>query len=280
MSVCRYPLFILMFAVLPSLVRADINSELFSSYQRLLADYQIEKILAGEGLVSAFDYEAALADGDLEQRLARQTKALASFDPETLNGRKESLAFWINAYNFFMVRQILTEQPDGVLVSSVWDYGGRVNPFVENVFERANFEIGGSSYSLNDIEKGILLGDDFADRGWKDARIHFAVNCASVGCPPLRNVVYTADNLETILAENTRRAFNTERHLRIDGDVLFVTALFDWYQEDFLAASGSVKAFIEAWADPAVAVRVRDAETLEYIDYDWRLNSPGNLKLN
>ncbi|MGM0768196.1 MAG: DUF547 domain-containing protein [Pseudomonadota bacterium] len=199
------------------------------------------------------------------------------FDPGTMDGREESVAFWINAYNYFMLARILTERPDGELVSSVWDYGGRVNPFVDSVFERESFTIGGRDYSLNEIEKGILLGEEYADRGWKDARVHFAVNCASVGCPPLRNKLYTADNLDDLLTENTRRAFSTERHLRVDGDSLYVTELFKWYEEDFTETAGSERAFIEQWADPAVAERATETSSMKFIDYDWTLNSPENF---
>lgn len=187
------------------------------------------------------------------------------------------MAFWINAYNFFMLDQILTEQPNGTLVSSVWDYGGKVNPFVDSVFEREKFVIDGRKYSLNQMEKEILLGKEYKAKGWKDARVHFAVNCASVGCPPLRDIIYTADNLEDLLTENTRRAFNTSRHLKIEGDTLYVTELFKWYERDFTEDSGARKAFIEKWADEAVANQMTGTSELEFIVYDWALNRPENF---
>ncbi|MBU2872782.1 DUF547 domain-containing protein [Marinobacter salexigens] len=268
---------VLAILVMPALAWADTNTGLYKSYQRLLTDYVVEQAMPGNGLISAFDYRSALADSGLQKNLADQQAKLQEFDPATLNGQEESVAFWINAYNFFMLAQILTERPDGELVSSVWDYGGRVNPFVDNVFERKSFAIGGREYSLNEIEKDILLGDDYADMGWKDARVHFAVNCASVGCPPLRDTLYTADNLEDMLAENTRRAFSTERHLRVEGEVLYLTELFKWYAEDFTEVSGSEKAFIEEWADPIVVDRVAGTGSIEFIDYDWTLNSPANF---
>jgi len=215
--------------------------------QTLLSNYLIEQTLLGNGLASAFDYQAALADTDLAQTLELQRKALAGFDTGTLEAQKESVAFWVNAYNFFMLEQILTERPDGQLVASVWDYGGRVNPFVDSVFERKNFVIGGERFSLSQIEKGVLLGEDYQSRGWKDARVHFAVNCASVGCPPLREQIYTTANLEALLEENTRRAFNTQRHLRVTGNTLYGTELFKWYRQDFVEAEGSVQAFIRRW---------------------------------
>lgn len=267
----------LAWVLLPGLVWADINPGLYKPYQSLLSNYLIEETLPGNGLVSAFDYQAALADTDLAQTLEQQRKALAEFDTGTLEAQKESVAFWVNAYNFFMLEQILTERPDGQLVSSVWDYGGRVNPFVDSVFERESFVIGGERFSLSQIEKGVLLGKDYQSWGWKDARVHFAVNCASVGCPPLRNTLYTADNLEGLLAENTRRALNTDRHLKIQGDTLYVTELFKWYEDDFNEASGSTKAFIEEWADSAVLEGVVGTSSIKFINYDWALNLRANF---
>ena len=263
--------------VLAMPVTATADEDTFDPFQRLLAQHLTESTTTDGGLVSAFDYEAALASSQTDGLLADQRDRLEDFDTGTLEGEAESVAFWLNAYNFFMIDQILTERPDGELVDSVWDYGGRVNPFVDSVFDREKFLIDGQAYSLNQMEKDILLGEDYADKGWKDARVHFAVNCASVGCPPLRDVVYTADNLEGLLAENTRRAFATERHLEIKGDTLHVTELFKWYEGDFVEASGSRKAFIEQWADSALADRIEGTSELTFIEYDWSLNKPANF---
>lgn len=260
----------------PAMAAAD--EDIFDPFQRLLAQHLTESTTTDGGLVSAFDYEAALASSQTDGLLADQRNRLEDFDTGTLDGEAESVAFWLNAYNFFMIDQILTERPDGELVDSVWDYGGRVNPFVDSVFDREKFLIDGQAYSLNQMEKDILLGEDYADKGWKDARVHFAVNCASVGCPPLRDVVYTADNLEGLLAENTRRAFATEHHLDIKGDTLHVTELFKWYEDDFVEASGSRKAFIEQWADSALADRIEGTSELTFIEYDWSLNKPTNFQ--
>lgn len=263
--------------LLAAAAQADVNRDLYGSYQQLLEPFLTEKDLPGGGLVSAFDYNAALDHGETEQRLSDQRHALASFDLTRLGGREESVAFWINAYNFFMLDQLLTERPDGKLVSSVWDYGGRINPFVDSVFERQKFVVGGTQYSLSQMEKQILLGDEYADKGWKDARVHFAVNCASVGCPPLRDRLYTAGNLEDLLAENTRRAFLTARHLTVEGDTLHATELFKWYEQDFKEAAGSRRAFIENWVDSALAERVAGTSEIRFIDYDWALNKPSNF---
>lgn len=259
------------------LAQADANRELFGPYQQILDQFLTEKNLSDGGLVSAFDYASAITRDETGQTLSKQRKALSAFDLSGLEGEAESVAFWINAYNFFMLDQILTERPDGELVGSVWDYGGRINPFVDSVFEREKFVVDGQDYSLSQIEKEILLGAEYADKGWKDARVHFAVNCASVGCPPLRDVIYTADNLEDLLAENTRRALLTDRHLRVDGDTLYATELFKWYEGDFKEAAGSRKAFIGKWVGSSLAERVADTSDIAFIDYDWDLNSAANF---
>lgn len=256
---------------------APLVKHVFNDYQTLLNSYLQEKRTANGGLVSAFDYEAALADDQTEGLLDDQSEQLAAFDVSTLDTREQALAFWNNAYNFFMIQQILTERGEGELVSSVWDYGGRYNPFTDNVFERQMFEIGGTDYSLNEIEKGILLGAEFEEKGWKEARVHFTVNCASVGCPPLRESIYTSDNIDELMTENTRLAFNTDRHLRVEGDTLHLTELFKWYEQDFVDEGGSVRGFISQWADEAIVEKVEQTDSIEYIDYDWSLNRPGNF---
>lgn len=80
-----------------------------------------------------------------------------------------------------------------------------------------------------------------------------------------------------MLAENTRRAFSTERHLRVEGDTLYVTELFKWYQEDFVEVAGSEKEFIAAWAAQEVVDQVAGTHVVSYIDYDWSLNRPANF---
>lgn len=275
-SFSRRLMVVLWLGLFSGAVHAELSS-LYGPYQQLLEEHLREKTLENNGLISAFDYEAALADEDTPERLRAQRERLAQFDLSDLEGKEESTAFWINAYNFFMLNQILTERPDGELVDSVWDYGGRYNPFTDNVFQREKFEIGGRQYSLDGIEKGILLGEEYASRGWKDARVHFAVNCAAVGCPPLRRSLYTAENLEQLLATNTRRAFSTDRHLQIDGKTLRVTELFKWYEEDFTESAGSRKAFIRQWVDSSTADSIERTSEITFIDYDWDLNRPENF---
>lgn len=246
----------------------------FAPFSRLLERHVGEQSLEAGGLVSWFDYAGALADSSTSALCERQDALLAEFDPMLLTERESAVAFWTNAYNYFMLRQILTERPDGQLVSSVRDYGSLFDPY--KVFGEARFEIGGELYSLRQIELDILLGDAFSERGWKDARVHFAVNCASVGCPPLRRQIFTADNLDALLAENTRLALDTPLHLRLEGDTLRLTSLFDWYQADFVEHSGSVRDFVRHNGS-ARAAAAADAQRIDFVSYDWQLNTRENF---
>ena len=265
--------------VMPVMAGADEPVEsLFQPWQQLLDAHLEERDLDGGGLVSAFDYRAALEGPDTGELLARQRDALAAFEPDDLDKKYEAIAFWLNAYNFFMVEYILENPVDGELIDSVWDYGGRYNPFRDSVFTREVFNIGGNEYSLDTMEKGILLGDEFRDRGWKEARVHFAVNCASVGCPPLRDRVYTGDNTDELLTGNTRRAFLTDHHLTFENDTLKLTSVIDWYKDDYREEADTLRDWVKRYTDETLHARIDNANRIRYLDYDWSLNSPENFE--
>ena len=117
-------------------------------------------------------------------------------------------------------------------------------------------KLGDKTYSLNQIENDIIRPR------FKESRIHFAVNCAAKGCPPLRNEAYHPERLDRQLAEQTKRFMNDGRYTRVEGKTLTVSKIFDWYGKDF----ADVKAFVGKYRDvPAGA-------TLAFDDYDWSLN--------
>lgn len=264
-------------------VHADEQPDLFSPFQSLLDEFLTEKPVneASEteerGLVSAFDYASANNNGQALVWLQQQQQQLAAFNPDTLDTRETTTAFWLNAYNFFIIAHILENPVDGKLVDSVWDYGGRFNPFVDNLFQQPLFNVGGKKFSLDNMEKDILLGDNYREKGWKDARIHFAVNCASVSCPALRATIYHADTLDVVLTENTRRAFLTPRHLRFDNDILYLSKVMNWYKTDYENEKGSLRKWVKAYTDPAWHSRIDQADSIRFIDYDWSLNRPENF---
>jgi len=256
--------------------KSDLE-ELYAPYAELLERFVVEKDLPGGGLVSAFNYDQAYVESSTFALLDQQRTRLAAFDPEILTDKYQSIAFWVNAYNFFMIEHLLTNPLKGQLVASVWDYGGRFSPFKKHVFERELFTVGGKKYSLSAIEKGILLGNEYQRKGWKDARVHYAVNCASVGCPPLRKQLYTPGNTDELMTANTVRAFNTERQLNIDGRTLMLSELFKWYTDDFVEAAGSIRNFIKTYTDEQRHAQIDQTDRIVYIDYDWSLNRAENF---
>lgn len=183
----------------------------------------------------------------------------------------DQLAFLINAYNAWTVELILQYYPD---IDSIRDIG-----FLPGAAWRRNIaSLFGEQVSLDDIEHGMI-------RGWprfQEPRIHFAVNCAAIGCPALRNEAYTGARLEQQLEENTERFLSDRERNFMDKDVLRISPIFDWYREDFekgWQGIDSVEEFLLAYAnalglDDRQRERLRDGQIrLRYSDYDWSLNS-------
>lgn len=250
--------------------------DVFTPFQEILSKHLVEKELESGGLVSAFQYpEASNYPITLELR-NRQKDDLKKLNLSFLTTKNEANAFWINAYNFFMIDYILTHRKDGEIVSGVKDYGSFLNPY--KVFKKEFINISGQKYDLDQIEKRILLGDKFKEKGWFDAKVHFAVNCASVGCPPLRKKIYTSSNTQDMLIENTKMALSTPRHLTLKGETLYLTHLFKWYAHDFERESGTVIKFIKKYAPKDISAKINEQTHIEYIEYDWSLNKPSNFK--
>ncbi|MEX2515593.1 MAG: DUF547 domain-containing protein [Gammaproteobacteria bacterium] len=262
-----------------SLAGAEQNhsiAEIFSPYAQILKEYLVEKKLDNGGLVAAFRYREAMADPGTLELINDQKQRLREFNIEILESREKAISFWLNAYNFFMLAHILENPKNGgELVDSVRDYGIRINPY--RVFKQNIFAVGNQKYSLSQIEKDILLGDEYQARGWKEARVHFAVNCASVGCPPLRAEIYTPDNVDVLMTENTRKALKTARHFNLSDDALYLSQLFEWYTDDYVDEAGSVKSFLKQYTDSSIHQRIEQSTDINYIDYDWSLNEPQNF---
>lgn len=184
----------------------------------------------------------------------------------------EQQAFLINAYNAFTIELILGKYPD---LKSIRDLGG----LLSSPWKRKFVPLFGSQVSLDDIEHGMLR-----TRGrFDDPRVHFAVNCASVGCPPLREEAFVAERIEAqldqqalrFLSDRTRNRFDSQRRR------LEVSKIFDWYGEDFrLGHRGvsSLASFLGRYADhladaPADRERIRAGQAdITFLDYDWKLN--------
>jgi Protein of unknown function, DUF547 len=176
--------------------------------------------------------------------------------------RAEQRAYWINLYNAFTVDLVLSRFP----VESIRDINISPGLFVRGPWGAKLLIIEGEKLSLDDIEHRILRPI------WKDNRVHYAVNCASLGCPNLQPAAYTSGNTEALLENGAREYVNHPRGVVIKNGKLQVSSIYVWFQEDF---GGSAEGLMEHWAryaKPMLADTLQNySGGLEH-DYDWRLN--------
>ena len=247
---------------------AEAFDHTHAAWTAVLADHV--RVSAG-GQSSVFDYAAlARRREGLDDYLADLSRVpAAEFDGWSAHRR---LAFLVNAYNAFTIAKVLTRYPD---LQSIRDFG----TVFGNPWKDRFFVLLGRRMSLDDLEHGLIR----APGAFEDPRIHFAVNCASVGCPMLREEAYDAGRLDAQLDEQVARFLSDRgrnRHRRED-DVLEISPLFDWYREDFERGwhgHVSVRRFLAQHAqalalDATLAGRLAAGEIrIEYGEYDWRLN--------
>ena len=167
------------------------------------------------------------------------------------------MAFWINVYNAFTVKLIVLNLP----VKSIKDLGGSIYK-VNTPWDIKFIKIGSKTYDLNNIEHKILR------KKFKDPRIHFALNCASVSCPKLRNEAYVSSKLNKQLDEQTKYFINNSGKNIIKGDEAQLSKLFSWYRMDFKDGDGTVIDFINRYSNKKIDVRAK----ISYLEYDWNLN--------
>jgi hypothetical protein len=192
--------------------------------------------------------------------------------------KPQQMAFLINAYNAYTVEKILTRYPD---IRSIWDFG----KVFGNPFKDRFFTLLGREGSLDRIEHETLR----AKGAYDEPRVHFAVNCASVGCPMLREEAYVGDRLDAQLEEQARRFLSDRSRNRLDAKgALEVSKIFDWFREDWQSgyrgfdgrtpAIGSREQYFARYArlladDPAQQKLIEDGKAaIVFLDYDWTLN--------
>jgi len=175
--------------------------------------------------------------------------------------RAEQEAYWINLYNALTVDVVLDHYP----VKSIRDIDIS-GLFADGPWGKDLVQIEGHGISLDDIEHRILRPT------WKDPRIHYVVNCASIGCPNLLPVAVTADTLDEIKTEAARAYVNHPRGVTITGKTATISKIYDWFSEDFGGSEGGIRAHLMLYADPALARAIEQVEDFEY-HYDWGLNN-------
>lgn len=186
-------------------------------------------------------------------------------DPAKLASDKHRMAFWINVYNAWTLRSMLGFYPTTSIMNHT--KGKTADNF--DIWKNNPIKINGKDYQLNGIENEIL-------RPMGDARIHFAVVCASIGCPPLLSNAYTVKDLGAQMDKSGRIFFATPSKFKVDHGTgtVYISKIFDWYKVDFGTEPQAVLKYCAAYVkDPAAKkLMLSGSAKLGYLDYDWGIN--------
>jgi len=234
-------------------------------WEALLQRHVVE---TGNGASTAVDYAGMASDRLALQRYLGQTAVVDRGEFRQWS-ESDQLAFLINVYNAQTVELILTAWPE---LESIRDLGG----LLESPWEIEFFELLGKRRSLDELEHEMIRGH------YDEPRIHFAVNCASIGCPALSREAYEGGRLDRQLEAATRRFLGDRSRNRLEGGVLYASPIFDWYRADFESGfrrAESLAGFLSLYGDSLGlaaseqrALRQGDID-IRYLAYDWQLNS-------
>ena len=240
---------------------------LHQPWQTLLAQH-VKPINNGHS--SQVDYAGMKME---RAQLKTYLAALSSVDKDVFAqwSAPKKLAFLINAYNAWTVEFILTAYPD---LASIKDLGS----FFSSPWSKKFIPLLGETRSLDNIEHQLIRGDN----KYGDPRIHFAVNCASIGCPALREEAYSADKLEQQLTEQTVRFLTDTSRNRFNDSSMELSAIFKWYGDDFtlgFRGSNSLPTFILLYhealnltPDQQALLKSENMDN-KFLNYDWTLNA-------
>jgi len=221
-------------------------------FDHSLFDRLLHEVVDDEGFV---DY-AALGRNQADLNTYLESLASAPFGDLGRNGK---LALLINAYNAFTLELILEHYP----LASIRDIPTKQR------WDAVRWDVGGKVYSLNQIEHEQIRPN------FREPRIHFALVCAAVGCPPLRGEAYAADRLDEQLEQQTRRVHRDRRWFRFSPESgnVELTSLYEWYRGDFEQADGTMLDHAARYReDLAAALESGERPEVEFLDYDWSLN--------
>jgi Protein of unknown function, DUF547 len=242
------------FSIVQTVAAATFDHSLFN---RILNEYVDDK-----GLV---DYNGIAKDKNFYAYM----DALKNADVQTLT-KDGQLAFWINAYNAVTIEKVIRWKPKKsvreTIVPGVW--------ISTKFFTTRENEVAGKKMSQDDIENDILR------KQFHDPRIHFAIICASMGCPPIPKFAYTGEMVQSQLESETRKYLNSPRGTRIDRakNTLYISKVFDWFKDDFIKAAGSVMNFIKPYLNEETLRFLETNPKIDYIEYNWALNAREPLK--
>jgi len=224
------------------------------TFDQLLQDHVVVK--DRQSMVS---YQTIQKDKNLDKYL----KELSSLSKKEFDGfsPNEQLALLINAYNAFTIKLVIDHYP----VKSIKDIG----PFFISPWKKKFITFLGEITNLDNIEHNLIRTH------FKEPRTHFAINCASVGCPSLMKTAFIASRLEDQLDNAAKLFFRNYKKNHINGNTLFLSKILKWYGEDFKVKFGSLEHFVAPYLtdDKATVMKIQAGEyDIEFLDYDWSLN--------
>jgi len=229
-----------------------------NSWDMLLKKYLVTNHPSG---INRFRY-AAVSAAD-RQILKNYLEQLEKTSVTSLN-QNEQKAFWVNVYNALTVQVILDHFP----VKSIMDIGISPGLFNKGPWDARLLKIEGEQLSLNDIEHRIIRPI------YRDNRLHYALNCASLGCPNLQPTAYTAANMEQLLVKGATDYINHPRGAKMVDGKLQVSSIYNWFQGDFGdSEQGVIRHLLQYLFEGNLANTVRSYDKGLRYDYDWTVNA-------
>jgi hypothetical protein len=229
------------------------------AWDRLLA----ARLVPGPDGINRFAYGAVSAN---ERQALDSYIAMLVALPVSRLDRPEQRAYWINLYNALTIQVVLSRYP----VKSIRDISISPGLFSSGPWGKKLVSVEGEPVSLDDIEHRVLRPI------WRDPRTHYAVNCASIGCPNLLPKAFTAANMEELLNAGARAYVNHPRGARVEGGKLKVSSIYHWFQEDFGGNAAGVTRHLRQYAEGPQAQALAGVASIDGHDYDWALNDAGN----
>ena len=246
------------------MVRPDGEVRTPSSFDHSAFDALLGTYVDDDGLV---DYE------DLKQSdaLTPYLEALAVTDPSELS-EQEQIAFWINAYNALTLKLIVDNYPtESILRLSPRGIKGLdfLIPKVNTPFQVEVGYVGGKKQTPDHIEHGILRAN------YDEPRIHFALVCAAMSCPPLRNEAYTGARLDEQLDDQGRTFLHdrSKNAIPLDASTIQISKIFDWFKSDFAEDDAGLQQYLAPYFGGDLKQQLEQgAFVIKHISYDWTLN--------
>ena len=227
----------------------------YADWDKLLA----RVVAAGSDGINRVDY-AALA-GPERAALEAVVARLAAVEIDGY-ARPEQLAYWINLYNAVTLQVVAAHWP----VASIRDIDISSGWFADGPWDAAVVTVAGEALTLNDIEHRILRPI------WRDPRIHYAVNCASLGCPNLAGTAYRGGDIGDRLDAAARDYVNHPRGVTLRDGRVTVSKIYDWFLEDFGGSTAGLLAHLRRYAAPGLAADLAQRGEIDGTAYDWALN--------